>query len=316
MVARPMTSSTSSMARSPFSSNSTNGNSSCPSLASQPANSRLSGERLDAPDTILYGFYMDLDQGSTYRDYRCGVRSYERHRGTDIEPYDPNGAPIRVLAAASGVVVGIRDGEDDSPLREGDRSRQGNECGNGVRNDHGNGWATQYCHMRRNSVRVARGNQVRTGDLLGEVAASGDADTPHLHFQVEHGGVPVDPFTRKQAASPPRCNAAGTLAGTLWSSPTRRELATFEPIVIYRAGVATGRPDQARALYDGYPTAVSVSAGALVGYVVLLGAPGGATVDTIITGPNDEVIFGDRAEVPRDFARYLSFSGTRRPGSG
>ena len=57
MVARPMTSITSSMARSPFSSSSTSGISSCPSFASQPANSRLSGERLDAPETILYGFF-------------------------------------------------------------------------------------------------------------------------------------------------------------------------------------------------------------------------------------------------------------------
>ena len=56
MVARPITSFTSSMARSPFSSSSTSGISSCPSFASQPASSRRFG--VDAPDTILYGFFI------------------------------------------------------------------------------------------------------------------------------------------------------------------------------------------------------------------------------------------------------------------
>ncbi len=58
MVARPITSITSSMARSPFSSSSTSGISSCPSFASQSASSRLLGADLDAPDTILYGFFI------------------------------------------------------------------------------------------------------------------------------------------------------------------------------------------------------------------------------------------------------------------
>ena len=49
MVARPITSITSSMARSPFSSNSTSGISNCPSFASQSDNSRLFG--VDAAET-------------------------------------------------------------------------------------------------------------------------------------------------------------------------------------------------------------------------------------------------------------------------
>ena len=51
MVARPITSITSSMARSPFSSSSISGISNCPSFASQSTNSRLLGADLDAPDS-------------------------------------------------------------------------------------------------------------------------------------------------------------------------------------------------------------------------------------------------------------------------
>ena len=262
-----------------------------------------------------YRAYVDLDPGSTYRDHRCGVRSYDNHRGTDVEPFSPADPLFRVLAAAAGVVVGVRDGQDDSPIRDGDTSRQGRECGNGVRIDHGGGWTTQYCHLRRNSVTVNRGTRVRAGDVLGTIAASGQADAPHLHFQVERHGTPVDPFTGNAAARPVRCDATGSLAGTLWSNPARHGLTNYEPIVVYRAGVSTGRPDQDRALYEGYPRRASTTAGALVGYVVLLGAPGGSTVDTLIIGPDDDVIYRNRTKVPRDYARYFAFAGTQRRGA-
>ncbi|MCY4120414.1 MAG: M23 family metallopeptidase, partial [Acidobacteria bacterium] len=160
-----------------------------------------------------YRAYVDLASDATYRDHRCGVRSYENHRGTDIGPYSPGDPPFRVLAAAAGVVTGIRDGLDDSPLRDdsGDSSRQGVECGNGVRIDHGGGWATQYCHLRRGSVTVSRGARVAAGHVLGVIGSSGQADSPHLHFQVEREGTPVDPFTgtpAPRAASPPGVGAA------------------------------------------------------------------------------------------------------------
>ena len=265
-----------------------------------------------------YRAYVDLASDATYRDHRCGVRSYENHQGTDIGPYSPGDPPFRVLAAAAGVVTGIRDGLDDSPLRDdgGGSRRQGVECGNGVRIDHGGGWATQYCHLRRGSVTVSRGARVAAGDVLGVIGSSGQADTPHLHFQVEREGTPVDPFTGTPATRPARCDAAGSLARSLWRDPAQQGLDAYEPVVIYRAGLATGRPDSARARYEGYPTEANVSAGALVGYVVLLGAVGGTTVDTVITGPNGAVVFENSAEVPRDFARYFTFAGTPRPGSG
>ena len=258
--------------------------------------------------------YMDLDAARTYRDYRCGLRASEGHAGTDIAPTDPDGPPIAVLAAAPGTVVGARDGMDDSPLRAGDDSRRGRECGNGVRVDHGGGWTSQYCHLRRGSVTVGRGDPVAAGDVLGAVGSSGESDTPHVHFQLERDGEPVDPFSGARAARPPRCDAGGAPAGALWQAPRGAALAAYRPTVVFRAGLTTAPPDRTRARHEGYPAAADVTAPALVGYVLLLGAAGGTTIDTFINAPGGERLFERRAVVERDFAEYFNFAGRPRPG--
>ena len=260
-----------------------------------------------------YRAYVDLASDSTYRDYPLGVRSYENRRGTDLAHYSPSDPPFQVLAAAAGVVAGVPDGLDDGALRDdrGDSSRQWVECGNGVPIDQGGGWATQ-CHLWRNSVTVSRGARVEAGHVLGVIDSCGQSDAPHLHFQVERDGMPVDPFTGRRASRPAHCDAGGSLAGSLWRDPAQQGLATYEPVVIYRAGLATGRrTETARARYEDYQTEATVTGGAMVGYVVLLGATGGITV----TGPNG-VVFENSAQVPRAFARHLIFAGTPRPRSG
>lgn len=284
------------------------------------AQERDAAPRFDFPARCAIGgdcwyvAYVDLDPGPAYRDHRCGVRSYDGHQGTDVAPADPHGAPIAVLAAAAGTVIGVRDGLDDAPLGADDDSRRGVECGNGVRVDHGGGWTSQYCHLRRGSVRVRRGAAVAAGDVLGTIGSSGLSELPHVHFQVERRGTPVDPFTGAEPASPPPCAASGASPGALWRRPERSGLGAYAPTVVYRAGMTTGRPDPVRARREGYPAAAEVTAAALVGYVVLLGAAGGTTVDTIVSGPDGAPIVERRAVVERDFARWFTFAGTRRQG--
>ncbi len=269
--------------------------------------------RCDIGADCWYRQYMDLDAGPAYRDHRCGVRTSEGHRGTDIAPTDADAAPIAVLAAAAGTVVGTRDGMDDRPLRGDDDSRQGRECGNGVRIDHGGGWTSQYCHLRRGSVTVRRGDAVEAGDVLGAIGSSGESDTPHVHFQVERDGEPVDPFTGAGAARQPPCAAAGAPAGALWRMPGADRFTAYRPTVVFRAGLTTGRPDRIRARHEGYPVVAEVTAPALVGYVILLGAAGGTTIETTINAPDGARIFQRRAVVERDFAEYFNFAGIPRP---
>ncbi len=57
--------------------------------------------------------------------------------------------------------------------------------------DHGAGLVTAYLHM--SAQRVAVGDTVKRGTVLGSVGATGRVTGPHLHLIVRYGRVSVDP---------------------------------------------------------------------------------------------------------------------------
>jgi len=103
------------------------------------------------------------------------------HPGVDIA--GPEGAPI--LAAGDGLVA--RTGTD--PF-----------LGNFVEIQHGMGYLTVYGHCRQ--VAVARGAEVRRGQVIAYLGATGEASAPHLHFEVWHHGAAVDPRRFLQGEPP------------------------------------------------------------------------------------------------------------------
>lgn len=96
----------------------------------------------------------------------------EYHRGLDIAA--PTGTPVR--AAAAGVV---RKAAEDA------------EYGKYLIIDHGGGWETLYAHNSRLAVR--EGTVVRRGQVIAYVGRTGNATTPHLHFEVRANGREKDP---------------------------------------------------------------------------------------------------------------------------
>jgi murein DD-endopeptidase MepM/ murein hydrolase activator NlpD len=97
----------------------------------------------------------------------------EFHTGVDISA--PSGTPVR--ATADGIVVS---------------SGWSGGYGRLVVVDHGGGIQTYYAHLAR--LHVQTGQEVRRGELVGEVGSTGRVTAPHLHYEVRIGGAPVNPY--------------------------------------------------------------------------------------------------------------------------
>jgi murein DD-endopeptidase MepM/ murein hydrolase activator NlpD len=57
--------------------------------------------------------------------------------------------------------------------------------------DHGNGLSTRYGHLSEINIKV--GDDVKTGQVIGEVGSTGRSTGPHLHYETRIDGEAVDP---------------------------------------------------------------------------------------------------------------------------
>jgi len=98
----------------------------------------------------------------------------EFHRGLDIATRE--GTPI--IATADGIVTFA--------------ARKGG-LGNLVVINHGHGMVTRYGHLEK--WLVQRGSHVKRGDKIALVGNTGRSTAPHLHYEVQLNGIPVNPAT-------------------------------------------------------------------------------------------------------------------------
>ena len=283
--------------------------------------------------------YVDLDPGPGVRDYACGRASYDGHKGVDFAVRDlalvAEGVTVR--AAAAGEVQRVREGMADAAVsqspaggdvagREGAKSRRpgdasgarstvlatdvaGRECGNGVVIGHGQGWTTQYCHLRKGSIAVKPGQRVAAGAAIGLVGQSGFADFPHVHLQVAKNGTIVDPFRGVE----PGGDACGLGAKPLWSGPARAALSPYRPSAIYNGGITVETPDPAAARRGLHrETTVSGSAPALIAWADIFWVAAGDRIRIRLFGPKNEVLADNTQPVEKLQARRFIYAGVRR----
>lgn len=252
--------------------------------------------------------YFDHDPGPKANDYTCGKLSYDGHHGTDFRLRDlaAMGKKVAVVAAAPGIVIGIRDGEQDLNIKlRGKGSLKGKEAGNGVRLDNGDGWTTQYSHLLRGSIVVRKGQRVKAGDVLGMVGLSGNTEFPHVDFSVSKDGKPVDPFS-------PEAKECGTPSRALWSSDAQTAL-RYQPTGLLISGFAATPPREDMAEAGDYAThSIPAEAENLVFWVQLFGLHKDDRLTLALYGPDKEKISDSQMVLPGDKASWFAYSGKRR----
>lgn len=249
------------------------------------------------------------DKDGKATDPSCAARTYEDHKGTDIAIADEAAMKkgIDVLAAKDGTVTRIRDGEADRwPTQEDLEKTKADrrECGNAVLIDHGNGWQTMYCHMKKGSIAVKPNQKIKAGDKIGQVGLSGFTEFPHLHFGVIHKDKVFDPFTGKDLTEP--CGAAKS---PLWSEDAKL---SYEPLAFFHLGFDT-KPPVLKDLdkHSVERTALRKDAPALVFYATLLGVREGDSADISITAPDGTVFAQKNTVQDKTRARQMYYIGRK-----
>ncbi|WP_428514918.1 M23 family metallopeptidase [Roseovarius sp.] len=253
--------------------------------------------------------YVDLDPGPGQFDFMCGLKSRDDHRGTDIHllSFEAMDQGVNVLAAAPGRVAATRDGMEDIAFTPETRdSVAGQECGNGARIDHGDGWQTLYCHLMKGSIVVRQGQQVDAGTPLGEVGLSGMTNAPHVHLTVLKDGEVVDPFLPE--AEPGTC---GAITGPgLWETA----------LPYHRAGLFTAAFSTAVPAFDAVQSGdarvtETTPDTPLVLYGYVFYAQPGDTMRITASGPEGE-IFSQSETLEAPQAQFFRAYGRRAPEGG
>lgn len=126
---------------------------------------------LSTPSILPTLGYVSSEFGSRYNPF-SGVRTF--HAGMDIANHI--GTVIHAPADGKVTKVGFAGG-----------------FGTVIRIDHGYGVVTKYGHLSKAYVKP--GERIKRGEKIAEMGNSGRSTGPHLHYQVEVNGRPVQPRT-------------------------------------------------------------------------------------------------------------------------
>jgi hypothetical protein len=134
-----------------------------------------------------YDFVVVNEQGSMHRGESSADDEWYPGKSDTNDVYYGFGVPI--YAAGHGRVAASHDGEPDNrsfnpaalATRENARS------GNYVVIDHLNGEYSLFAHLKQGSVKVKVGQQVKQGEIIAQLGASGDSLFPHLDYGLRTG---------------------------------------------------------------------------------------------------------------------------------
>lgn len=142
-------------------------------ISAAEANNRYNASNSVIIPSDIVGGWVHPCPGYQYISTEFGYSEWHGywHNGTDLAA--AMGTPILAACAGTVTYVGWYGGG-----------------GNTVIVSHGSGVQTIYMHQSQTAASV--GQSVSAGEVIGYVGSTGDSSGPHLHFQVEVNGTPVN----------------------------------------------------------------------------------------------------------------------------
>ena len=100
--------------------------------------------------------------------------------GESVEDYNCFSTPV--VAPLDGKVVRVVNNIPDNKI--GDVNLK-NNWGNTVIIDHGDGLFSKLSHLKKKSIKVESGYEIKKGEIIAQCGNSGRSPNPHLHFQFQ-----------------------------------------------------------------------------------------------------------------------------------
>lgn len=263
--------------------------------------------------------FVDIDPGPGQQDYQCGSLTYDDHKGTDFRVLSllamNEGVPV--VAAADGVVIRMRTGVDDEYFSSHDEAKQAEVykigLGNVVILRHRQGYFTTYGHMKKDSVRVKKGQRVKRGQVLGYVGLSGFTDFPHVHFALQNRNGVIDPFSGPMDSTP--CNSVPV---SLWTEDAAARL-DYQPTGFLSVGFADTRPDNRKDIETGYFGKETLTADSplMVLFSYQFGLQASDVLQLVLVGPDGQVVARSQGQsIPGARAISMNYVSKPRPAGG
>jgi murein DD-endopeptidase MepM/ murein hydrolase activator NlpD len=236
------------------------------------------------PKQAEFVYTLPWGPGFAYRIGQ-GFNGKFSHQGKNALDFNiPDGGTI--CAARGGMVIEVTQNFSEGGIKEEFKDKA-----NRILILHDDGSLGRYAHLQHNGAKVKVGQRVKTGDAIGLCGATGYAQGPHLHFEVDcppaPGGenqyetIPIDFFAvdenGKEARIAPK--EGTTLQRPDGTGSTKPPANLIEEIVLCRKLDDAGKPVNATDIFRG-DEAMTI--------LLRIGAPGDRNLKLIVSRAGDD----------------------------
>ena len=129
-----------------------------------------------------HGEYTHKEGWAHAWDFEIKDESNSAYKNSGHSPEDYYCYNKPVIASADGIIQEVVNYVEDNEI--GDMNLEQN-WGNTIIVKHSETLFSKLSHLKKNSIKVKTGEQVKKGDILAYVGNSGRSPEPHLHFQLQ-----------------------------------------------------------------------------------------------------------------------------------